>query len=169
MPADAGEGRRLFETKGCGRCHTGKLSPERLDARVPFYSGFVAAMWNHNRRLAAAGEKPTREELGAIAGYLWSAGLFDEHGSAACGQRLYAGLGCASCHDPGRGAPELARGLRRGEALPFCINFAVAVWNHGPAMLEDMRSKRMAWPELTHQELADLGAYLRGSAAPARP
>lgn len=169
MPADAGDGRRLFEERGCGRCHTGELSPDRRDARVPFYSGFVAAMWNHNQRLAAAGTKPTRQELETIAGYLWYAGLFDERGSAARGQRLYARLGCSSCHDQGRGAPELARTLGQGEAVPFCICVAVGVWNHGPAMLEQMRSKQMAWPELTCQEVADLSAYLRGGTAASQP
>lgn len=160
------KGRDLFEARGCAHCHTGNLALDRQGSRVPFYSGFVAAMWNHNPRLTGPNAKPTRDELEAIAGYLWSAGLFDEHGNAARGQRLFAKLGCGSCHDgSGKGAPVLMDAAERTQQWPFCVYIAAGAWNHGPAMLQSMESRKVAWPRFTHQELADLSAYLQSRPA----
>jgi cytochrome c551/c552 len=167
LPIQSKKGHDLFDAKGCARCHTGNLALDRRDSRVPFYSGFVAAMWNHDQRLTGTEAKPTCDELQAIAGYLWSAGLFDEHGNAARGKRLYTKLGCASCHASGQGAPVLMNAAQQKDQVPFCVYIAVGVWNHGSVMLERLQTNKVAWPKFTHRQLADLSAYLQASPATA--
>lgn len=99
---------------------------------------------------------------GAAVRYSMAAG-------AGEGRRLFEARGCGSCHGQGRTAPELARTLRQGEAVSFCIGMAVGVWNHGPVMLEQMRSRHRAWPKITRREMADLSAYLRAGTEAAQP
>jgi hypothetical protein len=37
-----------------------------------------------------------------------------------------------------------------------------ALWDHGPAMLDQMRGKNIRWPRFNTNEMADLIAYLQG-------
>jgi cytochrome c2 len=160
LPASAKLGRTLFEAQGCGKCHIGELSLERRDSRLSL-SGFIAAMWNHNPRLKSGKAGLTDDNLKAIAGYLWSIGLFDERGDPSRGERLYTKMGCGSCHDgPGKGASTLKQAQQSGQ-WPFCVYITAGIWNHGPDMLEHMRSKGIAWPHFTGSKLADLAAYLQ--------
>jgi cytochrome c2 len=160
LPASLKEGRTQFEEQGCGNCHIGDLSLERRASRLSL-SGFIAAMWNHNPRLKGAKAGLTDDNLKAIAGYLWSIGLFDERGDPSRGERLFARMGCGSCHDgSSEGASSLKRAQQSGQ-WPFCVYITAGVWNHGPVMLEHMRDKGIAWPQFTGSNLADLAAYLQ--------
>jgi cytochrome c551/c552 len=163
IPDSSQAGRSLFNTKGCRQCHTGRPSQDRRSP-LPALSGFVAAMWNHSRRLQGQGVGLACEELPAIVGYLWCEGLFDKPGNSARGQRLFARLGCGSCHGgSGKGLPDSSTAGPATRRVPFCAYISAAVWNHGSAMMEGMRNKGIAWPKLTDSSLADLGAYLQES------
>ena len=61
------------------------------------------------------------------------------------------------CHnDPSSGAPSLSK-----PAEPYsAIGMVSLLWRHGPAMLQRMGEKRIAWPQLTQDEMANLIAYL---------
>jgi cytochrome c551/c552 len=160
LPASFQTGRALFEKEGCANCHTGNLSFDRFKARLTF-PGFVAAMWNHNPRVKGANAELTCDDLTTIAGYLWAIGVFDERGNPARGQRLFTSLGCSSCHNGSDKAVPALNSAQQPEQWPFCVYITFAVWNHGPTMLERMRSKGIAWPQFTGSRLADLAAFLQ--------
>lgn len=41
------------------------------------------------------------------------------------------------------------------------VDFATAIWNHAPAMLEAMAKESQAWPRFNASEVRDLARYLR--------
>jgi cytochrome c2 len=159
LPASFNAGRALFESEGCAKCHKGNLLLDERKSRLSM-SGFIAAMWNHNPRIEVTRADLTREKLQAIAGYLWTTGVFDQRGDPARGERLYAKLGCGSCHNgPERWGPVLT-GIQRENPLPFTVYLTAEVWNHGQEMLKSMQSKGIVWPKLDGSKMSDLAAYL---------
>lgn len=84
-------------------------------------------------------------------------------GDAACGGQLFTEKGCAVCHnDPSSGAPTLARGAGGYSD----ITMVTVVWRHGPAMLDGMMQRNLAWARFTAQQMADLIAHLNTLPAP---
>lgn len=159
-------GRAVFVSHSCAECHTlggreaGKFDLSKLSERKRSMAGFTTAMWNHRPDMAARARelgielKPFSErEMSDLLGYLMEVGLFDPRGSASRGRNAFRKKGCASCHDAGT-APELKGGQTSA------IKLAVAVWTHGPEMLEQMRRAKKDWPNLTGRTVADLIAYL---------
>jgi mono/diheme cytochrome c family protein len=156
----AGEkGEALFQSKDCARCHqTGAAFAGRIKGST--LTEIAAAMWNHAPRMAAAGAKPATFEPGEmreLLSYLWAKQFFENSGDAAGGKRVFSAKRCASCHeDAASGAPQLA-----GRGRQFSGAFMVsALWHHGPAMLEQMKSKNITWPRFDGREMADLIGYL---------
>lgn len=148
-------GAALFQSKGCAACHVGRLALEdRL--RNQTLTEIAVAMWNHR---PAMGARPplSQEEMRQILGYIWARQYFRGSGSAGRGGRVFAGKGCAACHDdPSSGAPALAHA-----AEPYSeITIVAVLWQHGPRMLERMAQKNLAWPRFTAAEMADVVAYL---------
>ncbi len=43
-----------------------------------------------------------------------------------------------------------------------------ALWGHGPAMLAEIRTRKLAWPRFRASEMADLVAYLNSPRSGAR-
>ena len=75
----------------------------------------------------------------------------------ARGKRVFAAKQCKSCHnDASSGAPNLAAGARSFTGATMVS----ALWHHGPRMLDQMKSKGIAWPRFEGAEMADLIAYL---------
>ncbi len=144
----AESGRQLFESKGCSTCHGGALS---LEGRVRSHSmtDFAASMWSHAPRMLQLPPDITGEEMRRLAGYLWSIQHFEPAGDARRGEKVWTAKRCGACHDSGPG-PAL-RGRRINS-----ISVVAALWKHGPAMLEQMRGKGIAWPRFRNTELSDL-------------
>jgi len=86
--------------------------------------------------------------------------LYDRPQNPLAGSRVFGEKGCAKCHAingvGGDIGPDLAR-------LPSARSFddlAAALWNHLPAMTEQMRALEISRPLLTPKEAADLIAFL---------
>jgi len=177
-PENLGAGQRLFVEKKCIVCHqvagTGGVVGPSLDVfKRHGSSRFVAAaMWNHGPAMAQAMRtrgipRPTvtGSELAALIAYLRSlwqgpadAPLHLLPGRAGVGQRLFVEKRCAECHgEPGgRAGPPLA-----GRGVPRSLTqFAAALWNKEPAMLESMKLRKISLPPLQADEMAHLVAYL---------
>ena len=72
-------------------------------------------------------------------------------------RRVFMAKHCATCHDDGTsGAPKLAGAGRTFTALTMVS----ALWHHGPQMLDQMKTKGIAWPRFDGPEMANLVAYL---------
>lgn len=155
-PASAETGEMLFDLKSCAGCHTGKLAlQDRFVNRT--VTDFAAAMWNHAPNMAETPPALRPEEMRRIVGYLWSLQLFDRPGSQGRGKTVYQAKQCGSCHDvAGTGAPSLVR--REVQLDPLSV--VSALWQHGPAMLREMRKKGIEWPRFTGTDMSDLLAYL---------
>jgi mono/diheme cytochrome c family protein len=152
-----GGGAALFKDKGCGSCHIGKMALEnRLSAAT--LTDVAAAMWNHAPRMQRDTPTLSAEEMRELVGYIWSGPFFSGAGNAARGERVFARRQCGTCHGAaGSGAPD----LKSPEAS--ALTMVSGLFQHGPAMLDKLRQKNVAWPRFERNEMADLIAYLRAS------
>jgi mono/diheme cytochrome c family protein len=177
--ADAGK--KLFAKKGCILCHQiggvgGVLGPT-LDAvgQTGAPINLAAAMWNHGPAMAEAMrvqgiERPnlSASELRDLVAYLRAAA--PERAGAPVsilpgrvneGRALFEKKQCIKCHSiQGKGGnigPDLGkRGLYRN-----LVDFAAAMWNKAPAMLNAIKIRKFSVPQLSAEEMADIVAYLR--------
>ena len=154
-PSDTG-GEALFQAKGCNGCHTGRLALEGL-LRNQTLTDIAVDMWNHQPEMKQPPPTFTPDEMRQIIGYLWTKQYFRGDGSADRGKKVFTEKNCATCHnDPSSGAPKLAR----GKDAYSDITIVSSLWSHGPAMLDLMNQKKLAWPHFTAQQMSDLIAYL---------
>jgi mono/diheme cytochrome c family protein len=148
-------GAALFESKGCARCHTGKMALE-TKLKNATMTEIAAGMWNHAPNMAQPAPKLEKEEMRQIVSHVWM-GQYSNAGSPERGKRVFAEKGCAACHGAtGKSAPALAR----GKGAYSEIVMTAAVWQHGPRMLDRMKERKQAWPRFTAPQMTDLIAYL---------
>ncbi len=172
LPADPAAGRKVFREKSCITCHAvrgegGRLGPD-LDpkgGRTLTLVQFAGRMWNHSpnmwRAMAERGvPRPTFKgrQMADLIAFLYSLRYFEPAGSPEAGKTLFEKRGCARCHGPvGQGtsfAPQV-----RGRGLTT-LTFAEALWRHGPAMYERMKTMSQPWPTLEETDVGDLVAFL---------
>jgi mono/diheme cytochrome c family protein len=172
-------GSRVFGAKGCAQCHAvdgvgGRIGPDL--ARIPrprsFYD-LAAAMWNHlpgmaerMRQFGIARPHLDPRETGDLIAFLFTLDYFDPPGAIQAGRRLFSQKKCVVCHQVGGTGGVIGPNLDFVGQHGSPILVAAAMWNHGPAMAEVMRAKRIDRPTFRDTELLDLIAYLK-SAAPA--
>ena len=175
----AGNGEKVFQSKGCADCHTGDRAPESLmrnDVRTgtsmwarprslalqnrllnQTLTDIAVDMWNHLPKMKQPPPTLAPEEMREIIAYIWARQYFTGRGNAASGKKIFAEKHCAKCHDdPSTGAPSLGKG-RDGHSS---ITMVAALWQHGPRMLELMNQKQWAWAQFREQQMSDLIAYL---------
>jgi mono/diheme cytochrome c family protein len=110
--------------------------------------------------MAAAGA-PTAPlapgEMQALVSSFWAAGFFEAAGRPKAGAGVFAAKKCGACHQNGSSsAPQLPiAGREFGGAAMLS-----ALWKHGPNMLNQMKTKGLAWPRFEGKQMADLIAYL---------
>ena len=149
-------GAPLFQSKGCADCHQGRLALEERLRNVSMTS-MAVAMWNHQANMKQSPPKLSQEEMRQILGYIWGRQYFRGRGDAARGQKVFAEKGCAGCHnDASSGAPRLSK-TPEGYSD---ITMMSVLWRHGPAMLDRMKQRNLAWPRFTPEQMGDLIAYL---------
>jgi mono/diheme cytochrome c family protein len=153
-PAEGG--RAVFEQKGCGKCHTGKLALENRLHHMTL-TDIAVQMWNHAPRMQQPPPTLTGDEMREMVSYLWVRQFFRGGGNAARGQRVFTQKNCATCHNnPSSGAPNLA--AEKGSYST--IRMVSVLWDHGPRMREQMQAKNLPWPKFTASQMSDLIAYL---------
>jgi len=153
--AGASGGKSVFQSKGCAACHgLGKLAlADRL--RGQNLNGIAAQMWNHAPLMKALPVSIAPEEMRQLLGYLWAQPFFEESGSVSGGRHVFSTKRCAGCHDAA-GGPSIKRPAGGFNS----ITMVSVLWKHGPAMLESMRAKSVAWPRFTSREMSDVVTYL---------
>lgn len=163
-------GEDVFKRRHCSSCHTlGVDSDEKinlLEGSRPktTLTELAVSMWNHRpdmvrraRKLGMEMESFQGEEMAELVAYLFAQHYFETEGNRRRGKRLFASKGCGSCH--GR-ADSPAPSLRRAGRAFLPLGLASAVWRHGPAMLEEMKSRGITWPTLSGRDMDDLISYL---------
>jgi cytochrome c2 len=83
-------------------------------------------------------------------------------GDPAIGARLFFGKeGCAHCHSVNGAGGKLAPDLGFSPTPEANLNHLVsAMWNHAPAMWDKMRAEKLAYPDLSKEEVVHLFAFL---------
>jgi len=177
---NADRGRQLFREKRCVVCHqvggTGGVVGPSLDGLKQYGSPIylAAAMWNHGPQMVDAMRakgipRPVFKDsdLRDLTAYINAASpvlpqgpLYVLPGRATEGRVLFAQKRCIECHrvggQGGTLGPDLAeRGLHRSLS-----EFAAAMWNKAPAMMEAMKARAVSVPQLRAEEMADIVAYL---------
>jgi mono/diheme cytochrome c family protein len=151
------DGYRIFEAKGCVKCHVGQLALEdRLHDMT--LTDIAVDMWNHAPRMVKPTPSLTQEEMRELLSFLWMRQFVYPAGSAERGKQVFMERKCATCHAGGtHGAPQLP-----GQARHYSeVSIMSAIWGHGPQMLNRMKEAGIGWPRFKNaQELGDLLAYL---------
>jgi mono/diheme cytochrome c family protein len=173
-------GERLFQQKGCARCHAirgegGGVGPDLATLEgVDTPIRWTQAMWNH----APAMEKNTESlqmswpvfeghEMNDLLAYVRAncGGQRRETellpASPDRGRKIFQSKSCIACHAiEGKGGhvgPDL--GAKRQTPLTI-VQFAGLMWNHSPAMWRASEARSIPRPTFQGQEFADLLAFL---------
>jgi cytochrome c2 len=174
LVADSARGERLFESLSCIQCHSvnghgGHVAAD-LGRRIGrnFTLGTLAStMWNHAPTMwAAMREREIRaddldEQAAAdLFAYFYSARFFEKPGDAGRGKRLFIDRACAQCHGLTEPIKPGVKPVSQWAGLADPIALTEGMWNHLPSMLAALEVKRIRWPQLSGQDLADLLVYL---------
>ncbi|UCC71157.1 MAG: c-type cytochrome [Gemmatimonadota bacterium] len=179
-PGNLTLGKYLFTQKKCFVCHRvgeygGDVGPN-LNFVGQYGSPILvaASMWNHGAPMAEIMEergvvRPAfhGSELIDLITYIGSVAVepLEGHvyvlpGRAEAGRTVFLEKRCNECHSVqgvgGRSGPDLAE-RRRQWGL---TEFAAAMWNKAPAMLEAMEGRGLSVTQIGGGEMADLVAYL---------
>ncbi len=179
--ADAGEGKKVFDDRGCAGCHSLKQ-----DASVAARAGppvenwstmadpvlWAQSMWNHGAAMEAAGAEkagwPTLDvqQMVNLIAYVEAQPAHSgqlpylRFGDWLSGQRDFTNLECAECHTLGEEAPGKVNLLEAVRRQPLLSGLAVEMWNHRPAMAEAAAAKGLELPEFQADQMADVASYL---------
>jgi cytochrome c551/c552 len=167
-PGNPKEGSKLFNVKGCSRCHAtdedqpsegARLSEMNLHRSVTAIAG---TMWNHGNTMWKAMQEegiewPTFEgsEMADLIYYLYFFDYQSSPGDSKLGKHVFQTKSCSKCHAPGE---PLA--FDRTIYLATPTDLVRTMWDHVPYMHELIITKNIEWPELTAEELRNLYAYL---------
>jgi mono/diheme cytochrome c family protein len=174
-PGDMSAGAKVFQEKGCVRCHAvrgagGNAAPDLASVAGESTDEWMSAMWNHAQSMigpvtTALGEWPkfSGTEMNNLAAYVSGTpkptSPQQPKGNADRGWTVFQSR-CIACHsvrgNGGKTGPEL--GPERD--LPLSASqFASTLWNHAPAMVEAGHDRGIA-PTLDKNEMADLLAFM---------
>ena len=172
-PPQPGNGQRLFETKGCVRCHgsggrgTG-FAPDLRTATLRLrVSEIAGVLWNHSFQMSAAMQArgftfPQFQgtEMADVIAFLYCLRFNETGGNARAGEAVFERKGCSNCHARD-GRPSIGPDLSRSEAIRTPLGLATAMWNHAPAMYDRAQVQKIEWPGFENDEMRDLAEYLR--------
>ena len=132
----------IFQSKGCIKCHTGKLAlNDSLHSLT--LTDIAVDMWNHAPRMIQPPPLLTQGEMRQLLSYLWMRQFVYPAASAVRGKPVFKQKHCSDCRAAGsHGAPPLP-----GQARKYSeVTIISALWRHGPQMLTRMRQAHIAWP-----------------------
>jgi cytochrome c2 len=165
-PADAGRGRRVFERRGsCTTCHGMREGGSEGAPPVASWRSLqdsialASDMWNHATPMRAALSRRNMtwpvlnaQEMADLVLYLRTTLKVDSAAEryapadATTGATLFKVKGCAECH-------EGSLALERRARFRTTAEFAAAMWNHAPKMVQ-------LPPNLSPEEMRRLVGFL---------
>lgn len=174
-PGDPVAGERVFEAKGCVRCHSvgsagGKSAPELSATAAGGANEWMTAMWNHAQSMlgpvtAALGAWPqfSGNEMNHLVAYVGGRSPGERrnepNGNAERGWAVFQRR-CIQCHAVRGNGGTIGPELGPEHDLPLsATQFASVLWNHAPTMLRIGRQNGAALT-LEKTEMADLAAFV---------
>lgn len=174
VPGDPAAGRRLFEERGCLRCHSiwgngGTLGPDFAVVGAGRSMQQLAGLfWNHTPRMIERVRSrgftwPTFSEtdLANLISYVYYVKLFDEPGDPDLGERWFTDKRCVQCHSVGGSGGRVGPALDGYARYIAPLMLAEGMWNHGPAMQARQTARGVPIPTFAGREMADIQAYIR--------
>lgn len=173
---NATAGARVFGSKGCVECHSirglgGREAPDlgEVQTRRSFYE-LAATLWNHVPSMAVRLRQRSLpsirllpREAGDLVAFLYTLDYFDAPGDVDEGSKLFLDKNCVMCHQVQGVGGVIGPNLDFLGGYRSPIPVATAMWNHGPAMAEEMRARGISRPSFTGRQLRDLVAYLEST------
>jgi cytochrome c2 len=174
LPANPSRGWDLFQQKSCISCHAirgegGTVGPD-LSSVHPLprtLTEMAARMWNHSPEMTATMkakgiERPlfAGQEMADLIAFLYSVRYFELGGSPIIGQQLFTQRKCSRCHGTDARGGEFGPNLKKGDRVFTPVNFALALWSHGPRMYSKAEDLGLGWPTLNEGDLSHLLAFL---------
>lgn len=178
LPQNPLQGRIVFEEKKCIECHAiggfgGTAGPDL--SKEQFFGStleLASVVWNHApqmnrkfRQLRMSRPSLTESEMLDLFGFLYYLRYLGEPGSVSRGKGLLESKGCIGCHMVAGKGGKVGPDLEQSQRYASPIYMVQAMWNHGPAMQEQIKKNKLAYPTLTGQDVADISAYLRQATA----
>ena len=177
-PPDPNQGGRMFTTKRCVACHGSggrgaEYGPNLLEATQRLgVSEIAGELWNHSAQMDEAMRSrgialPRFEnnEMADVIAFLYYLRFYDVEGDGEVGQILFADKGCSGCH-AWNGEPSVGPDLSNSDAVLTLLGLATAMWNHSPAMYDQIRfTEDVEWPRFIGNEMRDLSVFLRMQAS----
>jgi mono/diheme cytochrome c family protein len=175
-PPNPNTGAGLFVRKRCADCHgrAGRgtaLGPDlRAGMERLHVSEIAGRIWNHVGAMAQSMEvRGVRfpqfrgSEMADVIAFLYYLRFYEADGDARQGERVFVDKGCLACHALD-GQAAVAPDLSESASVLTPLGLATAMWNHAPAMYDQIRDADVEWPRFEDDEMRDLAAYLRALA-----
>jgi hypothetical protein len=113
-------------------------------------SEIAGVLWNHSFQMATAATRARgiefpqfqRAEMADVIAFLYYLRFYEGGGSRRAGERL-----------------------SESDAVLTPLGLATAMWNHAPAMYDQLQLADTEWPSFEGNEMRDLSVYLRGLAS----
>jgi cytochrome c len=176
-PGNPKEGKRVFSSKGCIKCHAvrgeGGKGGEDLGKRAKaFYKSLTqiaSSMWNKGPVvLARMAQTPpglpkfTSKEMADLIAHLYFLNFIDEPGNPVNGGKVFSEQGCIRCHGTeGKRGEWMQIDLSKYQGTANPMEIVAAMWNHSPHIEKAIREKGVSWPQLKKGEMVDLLEYIR--------
>jgi cytochrome c len=176
-PGNPTEGKQVFASKGCTRCHAirgegGKGGEDLGKKAKAFYKSLTqiaSSMWNKGPTVLAKMAqtqsgipKFTPKEMADLVAYLYFLHFIDEPGNPMNGKKVFSELGCSKCHGlDGKPGDLMTISLSKYQKAASPIDIVAGIWNHGTEIDKAMREKGLSWPRFKKGELADLLEFIR--------
>jgi mono/diheme cytochrome c family protein len=176
-PGNPREGREVFVSKGCIKCHAirgeGGQGGEDFGKRAKVYykslTQIASLMWNKGPTVLAKMSqtqsglpKFTPKEMADLISYLYFLHFIDEPGNLMNGKKVFSELGCSKCHGlDGKPGELMTISLSQYQKAASPMDIVAGIWNHGTEVDKAIREKGLPWPRFKKGELADLLEYIR--------
>lgn len=176
-PGNPREGRQVFVSKGCIKCHAirgegGKEGEDFGKRAKVFYKSLTqiaSLMWNKGPTVLAKMSqtqsglpKFTPKEMADLISYLYFLHFIDEPGNPMSGKKVFSDLGCSKCHGLDGKPGELRTiSLSKYQKAVSPMDIVAGIWNHGTEIDKAMREKGLPWPRFKKGEMADLLEFVR--------
>ena len=176
-PGNPKEGKQVFATKGCIKCHAvrgeGGKEAEDLGKRAKtFYKSLTqitSIMWNKGPAVLGKMSqtqigipKFTPKEMADLIAYLYFLHFIDEPGNPVNGKKIFSESGCSKCHGvDGKPGELMTLSLSKYQKAGNAMDVVASLWNHSTEIEKAMKGKGISWPRFKKGELADLLEFIR--------
>ncbi len=179
-PGNPRQGKQIFSTKGCIKCHSirgegGKEGADLGKKARTFYKSLTqiaSGMWNKGPTVLAKMAdtrigipKFTAKEMADLLAYLYFLSFSDEPGNAAKGMKDFQELRCSKCHSADGVKGELMQiDLSSYQKKRDPMDLVAGIWNHSSEIEKALKEKGISWPRFKNRELTDLLGFIEAPA-----